>query len=260
MAFAVFPGYMVFGAAINNEETRGLWSVLNLINTVLGNFQCTETLLSKETFKKKCYCSSRPKEKMSGGIQRSTSAAIKYLRGKSCWGLTLNWNTTIEMIEHCLWRVRNDATDCQKEFLENLMKLHQTHWNEHNFMLHLPTRNLYEGCTFIHLGTAETSNCRKLSGILWRKIFWLKGWTSWLLTVIADNCILLIASYQWATNLDSVSAGCLKKDSILIFFLCMEKNGHWELSRENMAEGDKTTTNGDSGFNAKSHQAKSIPM
>ena len=84
MAFAVFPGYMVFGAAINNEETRGLWSVLNLINTVLGNFQCTETLLSKETFKKKCYCSSRPKEKMSGGIQRSTSAAIKYLRGKSC--------------------------------------------------------------------------------------------------------------------------------------------------------------------------------
>lgn len=52
MAFAVFPGYMVFGAAINNEETRGLWSVLNLINTVLGNFQCTETLLSNETFKK----------------------------------------------------------------------------------------------------------------------------------------------------------------------------------------------------------------
>ena len=148
---------------------------------------------------------------MSGGIQRSTSAAIKYLRGKSCWDLTLNWNTTIEMIEHCLWRVRNDATDCQKEFLENLMKLHQTHWNEHNFMLHLPTRNLYEGCTFIHLGTAETSNCRKLSGILWRKIFWLKGWTSWLLTVIADNCILLIASYQWATNLDSVSAGFWKR-------------------------------------------------
>ena len=200
---------------------------------------------------------------MSGGIQRSTSAAIKYLRGKSCWGLTLNWNTTIEMIEHCLWRVRNDATDCQKEFLENLMKLHQTHWNEHNFMLHLPTRNLYEGCTSIHLGTAETSNCRKLSGILWRKIFWLKGWTSWLLTVIADNCILLIASYQWATNLGFCKCRVSEKGLDPHLLSMHGKNGHWELSWENMsgvAESDKTTTNGDSGFNAKSHQAKSIPM
>ena len=168
--------------------------------------------LIKGNIKKKCYCSSRPKEKMSGGIQRSTSAAIKYLRGKSCWGLTLNWNTTIEMIEHCFWRVRNDATDCQKEFLENLMKLHQTHWNEHNFMLHLPTRNLYEGCTFIHLGTAETSNCRKLSGILWRKNFyWKVGphdfWQ--LLQTIAYFSLHHISEQQiW----DSVSAGCLKKD------------------------------------------------
>lgn len=113
-------------------------------------------------------------------IQRSVSAAMKYLRGNSCRhedGAGKQSKTIV------------DTKTCDEQWMmplfvrRNLSKTwwnRTSHdWNEHNLMSHLPTCNVYVDFGFIHLGILETSYCSKLfhiptfHGILdWRR------WTS----------------------------------------------------------------------------------